>query len=43
VNLGANPNYTVTTVGANLTISKRTATWTTANNGKVYGDSDPSP
>jgi len=28
---------------AEFTISKRSATWTTNANSKIYGDNDPSP
>src|SRR5262249_23686006 len=36
-------NYIITNVGAEFTINKRPATWTTNNNSKVYGASDPNP
>ena len=31
-------NYTITNDGADFTITKRDATWTTNNNSKIYGD-----
>ena len=36
-------NYTITNTGAEFTINKRLATWTTNAAGKVYGENDPSP
>ena len=36
-------NYTITNNGAEFTINKRVATWTTDPNSKTYGDADPSP
>jgi hypothetical protein len=36
-------NYIVTNDGAEFTINKRTATWTTNNNSKIYGQPDPNP
>src|SRR6185369_14766842 len=36
-------NYIITNDGAEFTINKRTATWTTNPNSKTYGDADPSP
>jgi len=36
-------NYNITNAGANFTISKRDATWTTNPSGKTYGDADPVP
>src|SRR4030095_4113728 len=36
-------NYTITNNGAEFTINKRAATWTTNGASKTYGDSDPSP
>ncbi|HET9407547.1 MAG TPA: Ig-like domain repeat protein [Candidatus Sulfotelmatobacter sp.] len=36
-------NYNVTNAGADFTIDKRNATWTTNPNSKTYGDSDPNP
>jgi hypothetical protein len=36
-------NYTITNTGAEFTINKRAATWTTNPNSKTYGDADPSP
>src|SRR5262249_2906383 len=38
---GVLSNYIITNVGAEFTINKRPATWTTNNNSKVYGASDP--
>jgi MBG domain-containing protein/Big-like domain-containing protein/Kelch motif protein/galactose oxidase-like protein len=40
---GALNNYNITNTGAEFTINKRSATWTTDPNSKTYGDSDPSP
>jgi len=40
---GALDNYTVTNAGADFSINKRLATWTTNPNSKTYGDADPSP
>ena len=40
---GALDNYNITTPGADFTINKRDATWTTNPNSKIYGDADPSP
>src|SRR3569832_2019587 len=36
-------NYIITNNGAEFTINKRLATWTTNPNSKTYGDADPSP
>ena len=36
-------NYIITNDGAEFTINKRLATWTTNPNSKTYGDPDPSP
>src|SRR5207248_66093 len=36
-------NYNITNDGAKFTINTRPATWTTNNNSKTYGDSDPTP
>src|SRR5206468_1330391 len=36
-------NYIIANVGAEFTINKRLATWTTDPNSKTYGDLDPSP
>src|SRR6185369_5942936 len=36
-------NYIVTNTGAEFTINKRAATWTTNAASKTYGDADPSP
>ncbi|MES2649732.1 MAG: MBG domain-containing protein, partial [Bacteroidota bacterium] len=40
---GALDNYTITNAGADFTINKRLATWTTDASSKAYGDADPSP
>jgi hypothetical protein len=40
---GALNNYNITNTGAEFTINKRNATWTTNPNSKIYGDSDPNP
>jgi hypothetical protein len=40
---GALDNYTVTNAGADFTITKRRASWTTDPKSKTYGDADPSP
>src|SRR5258705_2948914 len=40
---GALNNYNVTSNGADFTINKRNATWTTNANSKSYGDADPVP
>jgi len=40
---GVLSNYTITNTGADFTINKRDATWTTNPNSKTYGDLDPSP
>ena len=40
---GALDNYTITNSGADFTINKRLATWTTQPATKTYGDPDPSP
>src|SRR5436190_910989 len=37
------PPIYVTNAGAEFTINKRDATWTTTAASKTYGDSDPSP
>src|SRR5262249_58508518 len=36
-------NYIITNTGAEFTINKRLATWTTNPASKTYGDPDPSP
>ena len=36
-------NYVITNAGAEFTINKRLATWTTDPNSKTYGDGDPAP
>src|SRR6185436_17260668 len=36
-------NYNITNTGAEFTIDKRAATWTTNAASKTYGDADPSP
>ncbi|MEQ1762737.1 MAG: MBG domain-containing protein [Pyrinomonadaceae bacterium] len=41
--LSALDNYTITNDGAEFTINKRLATWTTNPNSKTYGDPDPVP
>jgi MBG domain-containing protein/Big-like domain-containing protein len=41
--LALNSNYSLTYVGADLTIKKKDATWTTNPASKTYGDSDPIP
>src|SRR3954447_23855000 len=41
--LSALDNYIITNAGAEFTINKRIATWTTNLNSKTYGDADPSP
>ncbi len=40
---GALNNYIITNDGAEFTINKRLATWTTNPNSKTYGDLDPVP
>jgi hypothetical protein len=40
---GALNNYDITNAGAEFTINKRSATWTTQPASKTYGDADPSP
>src|SRR5213075_545740 len=40
--VGALNNYNITNAGAEFTISKRDATWTTNPGSKTYGDGDPS-
>jgi hypothetical protein len=40
---GVLANYNVTNDGADFTIAKRDATWTTNPNSKIYGDADPNP
>jgi MBG domain (YGX type)/Bacterial Ig-like domain (group 3)/Galactose oxidase, central domain len=40
---GVLSNYSITNAGAEFTINKRPATWTTNNNSKTYGDPDPAP
>src|SRR5205807_1684712 len=40
---GALNNYNITNDGAEFTINKRNATWTTNANSKTYGYADPSP
>src|SRR3954447_9903720 len=39
--LSALDNYIITNAGAEFTINKRLATWTTNPNSKTYGDADP--
>ncbi|HEU4507266.1 MAG TPA: MBG domain-containing protein, partial [Pyrinomonadaceae bacterium] len=41
--LSALDNYIITNEGAEFTINKRLATWTTNPASKTYGDADPSP
>jgi MBG domain-containing protein/galactose oxidase-like protein/Kelch motif protein len=41
--LSALDNYIITNEGAEFTIDKRLATWTTNPNSKTYGDADASP
>ena len=41
--MSALDNYVITNDGAEFTINKRLATWTTNPNSKTYGDGDPSP
>src|SRR4029453_15165383 len=41
--LSALDNYIITNDGAEFTINKRLATWTTNPNSKTYGDLDPVP
>jgi hypothetical protein len=41
--LAALDNYIITNDGAEFTINKRAATWTTNANSKTYGDAEPSP
>src|SRR5207253_7590407 len=36
-------NYILTNAGADFTVNKRPATWTTNANSKTYGDGDPNP
>src|SRR5439155_20244243 len=40
---GVLSNYIITNAGAEFTINKRPATWTTNPNSKVYGENDPNP
>src|SRR2546427_247304 len=40
---GALNNYNITNNGADFTINKKAATWTTNANSKTYGYADPSP
>ena len=40
---GALDNYTITNTGADFTINKGLATWTTQPASKTYGDADPNP
>src|SRR5207247_6476354 len=40
---GALGNYEITNAGADFTINKKAATWTTNANSKTYGYADPSP
>src|SRR5207244_4037705 len=40
---GALGNYDITNAGADFTINKKAATWTTNANSKTYGYADPSP
>ena len=39
--LAALDNYIITNAGAEFTINKRLATWTTDPDSKTYGDADP--
>jgi MBG domain (YGX type)/Kelch motif/Galactose oxidase, central domain len=41
--LSALDNYIITNDGAEFTINKRLATWTTSAASKTYGDADPAP
>ena len=41
--MSALDNYIITNDGAEFTINKRLATWTTNPASKTYGDPDPSP
>jgi MBG domain-containing protein/galactose oxidase-like protein/Kelch motif protein len=41
--MSALDNYIITNTGAEFTIDKRLATWTTNPASKTYGDADPSP
>ncbi|PYK69389.1 MAG: hypothetical protein DME45_02395, partial [Verrucomicrobia bacterium] len=41
--LAALDNYIITNEGAEFTINRRLATWTTNANSKVYGEGDPNP
>ncbi len=41
VELGANPNYNVSTTDATLTVNKKAASVTAANKSKAYGDDNP--
>src|SRR2546430_5846822 len=40
---GALSNYEITSAGADFTINKKNAAWTTNANSKTYGYADPSP
>ena len=40
---GVLANYIITNAGAEFTINKRAATWTTNPASKTYGDADPVP
>src|SRR5437870_2394260 len=40
---GVLSTYSITNNGADFTIAKRAATWTTTANSKTYGDAEPSP
>src|SRR5439155_3957176 len=40
---GALGNYDITNTGADFTINKKDATWTTNAASKTYGDAEPSP
>jgi hypothetical protein len=40
---GALDNYNITNAGANFTINRKDATWTTTPNSKTYGEADPVP
>jgi hypothetical protein len=40
---GVLSNYNITNTGANFTINRRDATWSTNAGSKTYGDADPSP
>ena len=40
---GVLARYNITNAGADFTINKKNATWTTNDASKTYGDSDPNP